>query len=144
MAMRAVKVGMSALLLAGAVTACQSKSDAVIYDNFGIAGYARLQGTVSHSDGTRFGSINLVYSCGAPDPTWFGATAVTNSLGEFDIAVDAPVAGTLPPSGTLACQVAALGRDSVVARARATTTFSQYADARPVTMFTLVEGQSVP
>src|SRR5678815_4022777 len=129
MAVRASsQIGRTVLLIAGVITAC--RADRVIYDDFGIAGYARLQGTVSHSDGSRFGSIAIVYACGDPEPTWFGSTATTNAQGAFDIAVNGPGAGTLPASGKLVCQISALGRDSVVARARATTMFSQNSAAR--------------
>jgi len=135
-------IGMTMLLIASVVTAC--RADGVIYDDFGIAGYARLQGTVSHSDGSRFGSVTIIYSCGDPEPAWFGGTAIANPEGAFDIAANSPGVGTLPASGTLVCQISALAHESVVARARATTMFSQNAVARPITTFTLVEGQGVP
>ena len=130
------------LLIAGIATAC--RPDRVIFDNFGIAGYARLQGTVSHSDGSRFGSIPVFYSCGDPEPTWFGGSATTNTQGTFDIAVDAPGDHTLPSSGTLVCEIRVPGPESVVASAHATAMFSQNAVARPITTFKLVEGQGVP
>lgn len=59
------QIGMTVLLIAGVVSAC--RADGVISDDFSIAGYARLQGTVSHSDGSRFGSITIMYSCGSPE-----------------------------------------------------------------------------
>ena len=137
------RVGGTVLLIAVIVTACDP--DRVIYDDWGVAGYARLQGTVSHSDGSRFGNISVVYFCGDPEPTWFGGgIATTNAQGAFDFPVNAPGLFTLPSSGTLVCVISALGPESAVASARATTAFSQNAAARPTTTFTLVEGQRVP
>jgi len=136
------RIGGTVLLIAGIATGCHP--DRVIYDDFGIAGYARLRGTVSHSDGSRFGTIPLYYSCGDPEPTWFGSSATTNGQGTFDIAVDAPGAGMLPSSGTLVCEIRVPGPESVVASAHATAMFSQNAATRPITTFTLVEGQGVP
>jgi len=136
------RMGGTLLLIAVIATACHL--DRVIYDDFGIAGYARLQGTVSHSDGSRFGSIPVLYSCGDPEPTWFGSGATTNAQGGFDIAVDAPGAGTLPSSGALVCEIRVPGPASILARAHATAVFSQNAAVRPITTFTLVEGQGVP
>lgn len=142
MAVRASQIGMTLLLVTGILTACHA--DRVLYDDFGVAGYARLQGTVSHSDGSRFGSITIQYLCGNPEPAWFGGIATTNTQGVFDILVNPPGAGTLPASGTLVCEINAMAHDSVVARARATTIFSQNAAARPITTFALVEGQGIP
>jgi hypothetical protein len=142
--LRAIAV---ALLAAGLASGCNAmgiiKDDPIINDDWGIAGYARLQGTVSHANGSRFGSVQIYYFCGDPEPTWFGNTAMTSADGSFDIAVDAPMAGTLPRSGTLVCEVR-LASPTTIARAMATTAFSQSAATRPVTVFTLVEGQGAP
>ena len=135
------RIGRVVLLVSGVGTGCSI--DNTIHDDFGIAGYARLQGTVSHADGSRFGSITIEYSCGEPEPTWFGSSATTSADGAFDIDVDAPAAGTLPASGTLVCEVR-VPSHIATARARATVSFSQTAAARPITTFTLVEGQSIP
>jgi hypothetical protein len=137
------RAGRTVLFIAVVVTACNP--DRVIYDDWGVAGYARLQGTVSHADGSRFGNISVVYSCGDPEPTWFGGgIATTNAQGLFEFLVNAPGLITLPPSGRLVCVISAFGSDSAVASARATTAFSQNAATRPTTTFTLVEGQRVP
>lgn len=138
--MRSWLMGSAALLMASMTTACHSD---IINDNWGTAGYARLQGTVSHADGSRFGSVGLSYLCGDPAPTWFGGAITTDAQGTFDVAVDAPAAGMLPSSGVLVCEVL-LSSPVPVARVRATATFSQDAASRPITTFTLVEGQGIP
>jgi hypothetical protein len=133
------RVSSVVLLLASLLAGC------AIIDPVPIVGYARLQGTVSHSDGSRFGTVFLVYSCGDPEPTWFENSATTDSQGAFDLVADfRPPFGTLPASGTLVCQISALDTASIVARARATTAFSQNPATRPTATFTLVEGQGVP
>ena len=134
-------------LLAAIGAACSGPGltdDGYAYDDWGVAGYARLAGTVSHADGTRYGVVSVFYMCGDPDPTWFGNSATTATDGSFDIAVDAPMKGTLPASGTLVCEVRTSGASPTAARARATVPFSQSADTRPVTTFTLVDGQGSP
>jgi hypothetical protein len=129
----------AAVLFLLVITAC--RSDQVIRDDFGIAGYARLQGTVSRVDGSPWGGVTVSYSCGTPDPTWFGYQASADRQGSFNILVAAPAAGTLPESGTLLCEVRAPANSPPVARARAVTSFSQDEVSPPITTVNLVEGE---
>ena len=127
----------------GPGTAC-TDARGIINDDFGIAGYARLQGTVTRADGSAFAGGTLYWSCGDPEPTWFGHQATTSPTGAFDIAVDARPAGSLPASGQLVCEVRAVSGPTVVASGRARVQFSQDSVQRPTTQFALVEGQGSP
>lgn len=132
----------AAILLAALGSGCRAidvTDNRPIFDDWGIAGYARIKGTVSHADGTRYGAVSVTYMCGDPEPSWFGNVATTTAQGEFDFVVDAPVAGTLPASGAFVCEVRGPGYP-VVAHARASVPFSQSPETRPTTTFTLLDG----
>lgn len=119
-------------------------AEQVIIDDFGTAGYARLQGTVTRANGAVFAGGTLYISCGHPEPDWFGMQASTTSAGTFDVSVDAPHAGSLPATRELVCEVRAVSGPTVVARQRAPVRFSQDPAQRPIVQFALVEGTSGP
>lgn len=63
------------------------RADAIIIDDFGTAGYALLEGTVTRHPSDPFGSGELFVSCG---PGAFARSAQTDPTGAFQIELLAP------------------------------------------------------
>lgn len=114
-----------------------------IIDDWGTAGYARLQGSVTRANGSGYANGSLFYSCEPSEPDSFGrfaaaaALTTTNADARFDILVNAPMPGTLPPSGILVCEVQAGAPP--FASARASVPFSAAEADRPTTVINLIE-----
>jgi len=112
----------------------------VIVDDFGVAGYARIRGTVTRANGARFANASVFIRCGPTAPDYYGRSAPTDAAGQFDTNFEPPGAGTLPASGEMVCRVDAPGDAPPFASAQAAIPFSRTPNDRPTTVIDVTEG----
>jgi hypothetical protein len=102
-----------------------------IADNWGVAGYAQVQGVALRADSTPIASVFI--SCGPTAPDFFGDSFATDSLGRFDVTIRAPGLMQLPDDGLLHCRVSAPADSPALLRALLTIPFTKDRVDRVVT-----------
>ncbi len=112
------------------VGACNSE----ILDDFGIAGYAQLQGTALQADGSPFSSVFI--SCGIGASGEFAGLWDADSLGRFDVTLARPGAH-LPGNDTLTCIIRAPGDAPSLVSDTLEVPFTEEREARRTTVVTL-------
>lgn len=79
------------LALVPLLVACE---DDVVMDDWGVAGYARLVGSVSAADGSPLPGLRVYLGCGRAEPTEFGnGPAVTDARGAYRLDATVPFLG---------------------------------------------------
>ena len=108
-------------------------------DDFGVSGYAQIQGTVTRSTGVVFAGGTVTYTCGPDSPGTFGGTVTTNSFGRYVIDIDAPGPLVIPTSGTLRCRISAHANATPFVSVEQSVPFSAQRADRPLTFIDLAE-----
>jgi hypothetical protein len=118
-------------------------SDRPIIDDFGISGYARIEGSVRRADGTPLANAGVAFLCGPDSPDGFGSTVSTDGAGHYFVDIDAPGPLIIPPSGLLRCRLSAPGNAPPIVSVETSVRFSESPDSRPLTIVDLIEPQPV-
>lgn len=108
-------------------------------DDFGVIGYAQIQGTVTRTTGIVFAGGTVTYTCGPDTPGTFGGVATTNSLGRYVIDIDAPGPLVIPSSGMLRCRISAHADGAPFVSVEQSVPFSAQRADRPLTFIDLAE-----
>ena len=108
-------------------------------DDFGVSGYAHVQGTVTRSTGAVFVGGTVTYTCGPDAPGTFGGTETTNNLGQYFLDIDAPGPVVIPESGMLRCRISAHADGAPFVSVEQSVPFSAQRVNRPITFIDLAE-----
>jgi len=110
-------------------------------DDWGVSGYARIEGKVTRVDGLPLANSSVFFSCGPETPGTFGWSVPTDAAGAYAIDVNAPGPVPIPASGALHCRVQAPADAPPIVMAERTVPFSTQGTSRPVTVIDLFEPQ---
>jgi hypothetical protein len=113
-------------------------------DDFGVSGYAQIQGTVTRSSGVVFAGGTVTYTCGPESPGTFGGTVTTNSFGRYVIDIDAPGPIVIPATGMLRCRISAHASGAPFVSVEQSVPFSMQRADRPLTFIDLAEASPPP
>jgi hypothetical protein len=108
-------------------------------DDFGVSGYAHVQGTVTRSTGAAFVGGTVTYSCGPDSPGMFGGVATTDNIGKYFLDINAPGPVLIPESGMLRCRISAHADATPFVSVEQSVPFSAQRVNRPITIIDLAE-----